>query len=72
MVHNEGDQLSFSSKELQDDVERAEPDNPAVDNIFEDRSIDWEGPDDPERPVNWSARKKSINFVCVWIFAFLS
>ena len=34
--------------------------------------IDWNGPNDPEIPVNWSTSKKVINLIFVSIFTFLT
>ncbi|CAO1627991.1 unnamed protein product [Parajaminaea phylloscopi] len=27
--------------------------------------VDWDGPDDPENPMNWSAKKKWVNTICL-------
>lgn len=45
-------------------VKSKEPEPPQGPNI-----VDWEGPDDPENPYNWSARKKWSN---VAILSFLT
>lgn len=34
--------------------------------------VDWDGPDDPENPMNWSRRKKITAIVIVAVLAFLS
>jgi hypothetical protein len=41
--------------------------------------IDWDGPDDPQKPVNWPARKKWTNIILVsaltmltWVWPTLS
>lgn len=34
--------------------------------------VDWDGPDDPENPMNWSRNKKITAIVIVAVLAFLS
>lgn len=34
--------------------------------------VDWDGPDDPENPMNWSLSKKNINVLLVSVFTFLT
>src|ERR1700722_3537234 len=34
--------------------------------------IDWDGPDDPQKPVNWPARKKWTNIVLVSALTMLT
>jgi hypothetical protein len=41
----------------------AEPQDPNI--------VDWEGPDDPENPLNWSASKKWSNIAMLSFLTFL-
>jgi len=44
------------------------PDNPDIiveDDIPEEFLIHWNGPDDPQNPLNWSLRYKSFGLACV-------
>jgi hypothetical protein len=34
--------------------------------------IDWDGPDDPQKPVNWPARKKWTNIILVSALTMLT
>jgi hypothetical protein len=34
--------------------------------------IDWDGPDDPTKPINWPTWKKNVNFGIIIYFTFLS
>ncbi|KAH8651410.1 multidrug resistance protein [Xylariales sp. PMI_506] len=34
--------------------------------------VDWDGPDDPAKPINWPPWKKGINFGIIIYFTFLS
>lgn len=34
--------------------------------------VDFEGPDDPENPMNWSSRKKAFTIVLVTLMTVLS
>lgn len=34
--------------------------------------VDWDGPDDPENPMNWPASKKIANIGLVSLITFLS
>jgi len=78
MAFNKEDRISFS-REQQKDGEQGELFDPAGNTdaknaIGEELApfvVDWEGPDDPEKPINWSNRKKAVNFGLVWIFAIL-
>jgi hypothetical protein len=31
--------------------------------------VDWDGPDDPEHPLNWSKGQKNLHLVIVSLFA---
>lgn len=34
--------------------------------------VDWDGPDDPENPLNWSTSRKTASIVIVSLTALLS
>lgn len=43
--------------------------------VREDRDnnvIDWDGPDDPQKPTNWPARKKWTNIILVSALTMLT
>lgn len=33
--------------------------------VGDDGLVDWDGPDDPENPMNWPARKRYLHAVMV-------
>jgi hypothetical protein len=35
-------------------------------------TIDWDGPEDPQNPMNWSSAKKVTNIGTISVLAFLS
>ncbi|KAF2658464.1 MFS general substrate transporter [Lophiostoma macrostomum CBS 122681] len=48
---------------------QAEPEEPKA---ADPNIVDWDGPDDPENPMNWSSRKKATAIAIVAIITFLS
>lgn len=34
--------------------------------------VDWNGPDDPENPLNWSKTKKNLHVVIVSLFTLVA
>lgn len=34
--------------------------------------VDWDGPDDPENPLNWSLKKKGILITSISVITFLT
>ncbi len=34
--------------------------------------VDWDGPDDPENPLNWSSTKKNLHVVIVSLFTLVA
>jgi hypothetical protein len=34
--------------------------------------VDWDGPDDPENPLNWSTAKKNVHVVVVSLFTLVA
>ena len=52
-----------------------EPSSEVTDKKDEDSDpniVDWDGPDDPENPMNWSQSKKNVNIFLVSVFTFLT
>jgi hypothetical protein len=64
----------------QDDVEKQsiQPDNIPPNTVSHEKSaadpniVNWDGPDDPENPMNWSLAKKMASIGIVSVLAFLS
>ncbi|KAF8333792.1 MFS polyamine transporter [Amanita rubescens] len=54
---------SLPDKKLEDDAHPA-----GEDMIF----VDWDGPDDPANPLNWTYKKKWISTIIVSLFTFIS
>ena len=39
-----------------------------VDEPTDPNVVDWDGPDDPEHPLNWSKTRKNLHLVIVSLF----
>ncbi|KAI1458457.1 MFS general substrate transporter [Annulohypoxylon moriforme] len=57
--------VGSDSRENQD-VERGEPTMDKKD--YDPNIVDWDGPDDPENPLNWSSLKKGLHIAYVSLF----
>ena len=56
-----------------DDVEKGKPVATATDEELPDPNVvDWDGPDDPENPLNWSPRKKWANIAVLSALTLLT
>ena len=59
------------SGDLSPDQGRPQPDAPATDAPAKDPNlIEWDGPDDPENPMNWGRTKKWIVTVMLGLMTF--
>ena len=55
------------------DSEKTQANNVSRDAVSRDPNIvNFEGPDDPENPMNWSARKKTTQIIIVTTMTLLS
>ena len=55
------------------DSEKAQVNNASLDAVSKDPNIvDFEGPDDPENPMDWSSGKKTTQIIIVTIMTLLS
>lgn len=50
-----------------DDGTQQEDDGPRDPNI-----VDWDGPDDPENPLNWTTKRKVTATVSIALITFLT
>jgi len=55
------------------DSEKAQASNASQDVVSKDPNIiDFEGPEDPNNPMNWSSRKKTLQIIIVTSMTLLS
>lgn len=54
------------------DLEKGTPETTAVETEKDPNIVDWDGPDDPENPMNWTARKKWANIAILSLLTFLT
>ena len=67
-IHVDGHETLSSGADVQEARQRApssEKDPPADDAVADPNIVDWDGPDDPANPRNWSKKKKMLNVVLV-------
>jgi hypothetical protein len=50
------------------DEQSSESDQTAIEQETKDNVVDWDGPDDPQNPRNWPARKRMTQVVFAAIF----
>jgi hypothetical protein len=55
----------------QGDVEQGEK-GEIVSDVVAQEKVDWDGPDDPENPMNWSNRKKMQQLVLMAANTFIT
>lgn len=79
--NNDSDALALQKDINDTDIEKASShsinpasaENEADSSTPEDSNIvSWDGPDDPENPMNWTAKKKFINVATVSLITFLT
>ena len=70
---------SASSINTQVDRHDADPEKGAqlsttqpIDSSKDPDVVDWDGPDDPEKPINWSNRKKWTNMMVISALTLLT
>lgn len=56
--------VSMTDVEAQADGNEKEISDPNI--------VDWDGPDDPAKPLNWALAKKALNFGIIVYYTFLS
>ena len=44
----------------------------SIHNFTMSNTVDWDGPDDPEHPLNWSKRRKWPIITCVLIIVLIT
>jgi hypothetical protein len=66
-------------QDLNKDVERGssttEKVNPVEEKVVEPRDpnlVDWDGPDDPENPLNWTTSRKAMMTTSIALITFLT
>lgn len=47
-----------TSRDGHHDQQSSDPDQPATEQETKDNVVDWDGPDDPQNPMNWPAWKR--------------
>jgi hypothetical protein len=52
------------------DQQSSEPDQAAIEQETKDNVVDWDGPDDPQKPLNWPAWKRMTQVFHATIFLF--
>jgi hypothetical protein len=52
----------------QNDRQSNDPEQTAVERETKDNIVDWDGPDDPQNPLNWPAWKRMIQVVLASAF----
>jgi hypothetical protein len=50
------------------DQKFSEPDQTAIEQETKDNIVDWDGPDDPQNPLNWPAWKRMTQVIFATIF----
>lgn len=63
---NENVDLEVAVADIEDQYVK-EPEGPQDPNI-----VDWDGPDDPENPLNWPSRKKVLIVVSISVITFIT
>ena len=73
------DESQHDGHSYQDDLEKQSVHDNAASNAVarehptkDPNTVDWDGPEDPENPMNWPLRKKITNIGIVSILTFLS
>jgi hypothetical protein len=61
--------LKKSERDLEEGSTSVEFDDPPSD---DPNVVNWDGPDDPANPQNWSAKKKTINVILVSSVTFVT
>lgn len=61
-----------SQTQFETDVERASVAEKTSEGPKDANVVDWDGPDDPENPMNWSSAKKTANLAIVSAMTLLS
>jgi hypothetical protein len=55
----------------QGDIEQGEK-GEIVSDVVAQEKVDWDGPDDPENPMNWTTRKKMQQLVLMAANTFIT
>jgi hypothetical protein len=65
--------MADAEKQLEDVSCNKSPDEPSVEqNTGDPNVVDFDGPDDPENPMNWSTPKKTAAIAVVSLMTLLS
>lgn len=65
--------MADAEKQLEDVSCNKSPDEPSVEKSTGDLNVvDFDGPDDPENPMNWSSPKKTTAITVVSLMTLLS
>lgn len=71
--------IQRENKDLNKDVERGSSTIEKVNNVEEEaleprdpNLVDWDGPDDPENPLNWTTGRKAMMTTSIALITFLT
>lgn len=71
LVHNAAD-VEAPAVDKDTDVEAGSQATKTTEEPHDPNVVDWDGPDDPENPMNWPQHKKVLNIVLISLFTFLT
>lgn len=63
-----GPEKSTGSADDQRDQEFEVSDSTVTKQELEDHLVDWDGPDDPQNPMNWSTARRLVQVVLASVF----
>ncbi|PNH47869.1 hypothetical protein VD0004_g547 [Verticillium dahliae] len=68
----ESDSLHTNEKTLNNEPEQEPEHNTASQLVDDPNLVDWDGPDDPENPMNWPDRQKWLNIGLISLLTFVT